>query len=99
MFEAKYNLWKLGNKLQNNRSPPHYFIFFQKEKNHFLKIDIATNTSDFVRSSPEEIKTRGLQHIELYKKSSICAQYICLYSYPPPPQKKRLTTYLLTTVC
>lgn len=44
MFEAKYNLWKLGNKLHNNVSP-HYFIFFQKEKKyHFLKIDNATNT-------------------------------------------------------
>lgn len=57
MFEAKYNLWKLGNKLQNNRSSPHYFFFQKEKKQHFLKIDIATNMSDFVSSSPEEIKT------------------------------------------
>lgn len=53
MFEAKYNLWKLDNKVC-----PSLLLFFSKgKKQHFLKIDIATNMSDFVSSSPVEIKT------------------------------------------
>lgn len=41
--EAKYNLWKLGSKLNNNTFPPHFLHFFKKKKKAPLKKDFPTN--------------------------------------------------------